>query len=447
MWERYAHRRRLCKLINKNPRIYEKAIEILNGREYNIPIGGINMEIKKSTLRKIFIGTVICIVIYWLLHETNQLFGFVRGVIGLISPLILGAAIAFILNVPMRAFENLLKKIKKLKSIALRRSIALVLTILALLLILFGIFYLLIPQLGKTVESLGKQLPAFMNGFQAKVVSFLEANPQLKEMLGKYTDVNVWNWGALIQNMASTLSGSFGSVVDAAFSTVVNIGNGIFDAVMSVFFAFYCLMRKEILARQGRRLLYALLPEHISDQVIRVCRMSNSTFSKFISGQCLEAVILGAMFAVTMPIFGMPYAALISVIIAFTALVPIVGAFVGCFIGAFFILVESPVMAFWFVVLFLVLQQIEGNLIYPRVVGNSIGLPGMWVLVAVVVGGNLMGISGMLVMIPLASVCYSLTREFIGKRLEKKQIVKEKLQDQPPDLKREKLKRKKEEKE
>ena len=164
---------------------------------------------------------------------------------------------------------------------------------------------------------------------------------------------------------------------------------------------------------------------------------------RFISSQCLEAVILAVMFAITMPIFGMPYVALVSVIIAVTALVPIVGAFVGCIIGAFFILIVDPVLAFWFILLFLALQQIEGNLIYPRVVGSSVGLPGMWVLVAVAIGGDLMGVGGMLLMIPVASVLYALAREFTDKRLEDRKIPVDKLQDHPVMIDWQKVKRKK----
>ena len=175
--------------------------------------------------------------------------------------------------------------------------------------------------------------------------------------------------------------------------------------------------------------------------------MTNSSFSNFISGQCLEALILGALFAVSMLIFNMPYVPLISVIISVTALVPIVGAFIGCIVGAFFILMVDPQLAFWFVIMFLILQQLENNLIYPRVVGSSIGLPGMWVLLAVAIGGDLMGIGGMLVMIPLAAVVYALLREFTEKQLAKRGIPKEKLQAQPPVLKsgyKQKQERKKE---
>ena len=162
--------------------------------------------------------------------------------------------------------------------------------------------------------------------------------------------------------------------------------------------------------------------------------MTNATFSRFLSGQCLEALILGCMFAIAMAIFRMPYIPLVSVVIAVTALVPIVGAFVGCVVGAFLILVQDPMQAVWFVVMFLVLQQIEGNLIYPRVVGSSIGLPGMWVLVAVGVGGDLMGVGGMLLMIPLTSVLYALMKEITEKRLAARGISKEKLQYYPPEI-------------
>jgi len=206
------------------------------------------------------------------------------------------------------------------------------------------------------------------------------------------------------------------------------------NAVIGLVFSLYCLARKDILASQGRKILYSILPEAAADETVRILRLTNSTFSNFISGQCLEACILGGLFAVSMAIFKMPYIPLISVLIAITALVPIVGAFIGCILGAFFILVNDPIQAVLFIALFLVLQQIEGNLIYPKVVGTSIGLPGMWVLVAVTVGGEVMGIVGMLVMIPLASVCYTLLREYTSKMVQDKGIDPDKLRAHPPEL-------------
>jgi predicted PurR-regulated permease PerM len=224
-------------------------------------------------------------------------------------------------------------------------------------------------------------------------------------------------------------------ILNSAISVFGSIVSAIVTAIIAIVFAIYSLSRKEVLARQGRRLLYSFLPERISDEIIRIMRLTNSTFSNFISGQCLEACILGCMFAIAMAIFGMPYIPLVSVLVAVTALVPLVGAFVGCIFGALFILVDSPLLALWFVVLFLVLQQIEGNLIYPKVVGTSIGLPGMWVLLAVTIGADTMGVGGMLVMIPLASVLYALLREFTDFRLKQLKIDPEKVKDQPPLLK------------
>ena len=386
------------------------------------------MELNGKTLRRIFFGVAGCIILYWLLHETERMMNVVNGITNVLSPFITGAALAFVLNVPMRGFENLLKKIPKP---GLRRAVALMLTFICVILLLYGAFALLIPQIGDTFESIAEQLPTFFQNVQKVIGDYLDENPQAMDFLSQHTDFQSMDWGALVEKAVTFVTDGLGNVVTQTISAVIMLGTGIFNGILSLVFAIYCLTRKEILARQGRRIIYSILPEKSGDEVVRIMRMTNKTFSRFISGQCLEAVILGCMFAVSMLIFNMPYVALISVIISVTALVPIVGAFAGCILGAFFILVVDPGMALWFVVLFLVLQQIEGNLIYPRVVGSSVGLPGMWVLVAVAIGGNMMGVGGMLLMIPLASVCYALAREFTGKRLKTLQIPGDKLQNHP----------------
>ncbi len=389
------------------------------------------MELNKKNLRSIFLGVAGCIILYWLLHETERLTSVMEAGWGVISPFVVGAAIAFILNVPMRGVERLFSRIQRA---GLRRGLAILVTVLLVLLVLVGVIYLLIPQLVLTVESLIATLPAFLGRVQTGINAYLADNPQLMTWLTENTDFATINWSGLIEKAVALITNSVTSIVDRVFTAVVSVGTGVVNGVLSLVFSIYCLSRKEILARQGRRLLYAFLPEKVSDETVRIFRMTNATFSNFISGQCLEALILGSMFAVTMPIFRMPYMPLVSVIIAVTALVPIVGAFLGCIVGAFFILVQDPLLAVWFVVLFLVLQQIEGNLIYPRVVGTSIGLPGMWVLVAVALGGDLMGVGGMLLMIPLASVLYALAREITDKRLLARGIPREKVTDQPPIL-------------
>jgi len=389
------------------------------------------MELNKKTLRRIFLGIVGCIFLYWVLNAPERITNIFNSWLTVLSPFLAGAVLAFVLNVPMRSIERLLVGIK---NASLRRALAIALTFLSVLLVLTGAAYLLVPQIVETVESLVSKLPGFFAGIRDRASQFLNNNPAVMGWLSSNTSFDSINWSDLIQKAIAWISGSLNNIVDFTITLVVGLGTGIFNAILSLVFALYCLSRKEVLARQGRRLLYAFLPEHVGDEAVRILRMSNSAFSNFISGQCLEALILGMMFVVSMLIFKMPYIPLISVIITITALVPIVGAFAGCIVGAFFILVDDPVMAIWFVVLFLVLQQIEGNLIYPKVVGSSIGLPGMWVLLAVAIGGSLMGVAGMLLMIPLISVLYALTREITNKRLAKREISPEKLQDHPPEL-------------
>lgn len=404
------------------------------------------MHIEKKTLRNLFLIAAGAIILYWLLHETERVQSLWNLFSGVVSPFVIGAALAFILNVPMRAIERALKFIKKP---GLRRTVAILLTFVAIALVIAGVFGLLVPQLSETIQSLIPKLSAFFLGLEEKFLAFLNENPELLEWFYVNTDLASFNWTGLLQNVMTVLKNSVTVIASGAFSAVGSVTGGIVDAVIGLVFALYCLSRKEILARQFRRVLYAVLPEVATDQIIRVSRLTNATFSNFISGQCLEAVILGAMFALALSILRMPYVPLISVLVAVTALVPLVGAFVGCILGAFFILVNDPLQAVIFVAVFLVLQQIEGNLIYPKVVGTSIGLPGMWVLVAVAVGGDLMGIGGMLVMIPISSVLYTLLREFTNKRLAERGIDPDKLRDHPPELKskfKEKRERKKEQK-
>ncbi len=292
--------------------------------------------------------------------------------------------------------------------------------------------------------------PEFLADMKEKAIDIVQSIPLLRDYVMNNEQFKNINWTALAEKVMGLVGNSASAIISGIFSAIGSVSSGIFNAVVAVVFAIYSLIRKEILARQARRLLYAFLPEKFCDGTIRIGQLTNKVFSNFISGQCLEACILGGMFAITMTIFRMPYVALISMLIAVTALVPIVGAFVGCFLGAFFIFVTDPMQAVWFVIMLLILQQIDGNLIYPKVMGNSVGLPGMWVLLAVTVGGELMGIAGMLLMIPLVSVLYTILREVTTIRLNKRQIDGDKLQPHPVDFTRrvttEKKKKKKEKK-
>ena len=390
------------------------------------------MHFDKKTVRNIFFIAVGAIAFYWVLNETEQFKSLWTALTGMFSPFVLGAAIAFILNVPMRVVE---KPLKFIQNEILRRTAAIILTLLIMVLAITCVVLLLIPQITNTIQLLIPKLIDFVLRVEASLMDFLGENPELLQWVSSTTDLQSLDWAGLIQKAAAMLKNSVSVIATSAFSAVGGVASAVVDLVIGLVFALYCLARKEILARQGRRILYSVLPEHFSDETIRILRLTNSTFSNFISGQCLEALILGCLFAVCMSIFKMPYIPLVSVLIAVTALIPLVGAFVGCFLGAFFILVNDPIQALIFIAMFLVLQQIEGNLIYPKVVGTSIGLPGMWVLLAVAVGGDLMGVAGMLVMIPISSVVYALIREFTNKRLEERGIDPEKLRDQPIELK------------
>ena len=389
------------------------------------------MEISKKTIRNIFLCVIGCIFFYWLLHETERVdavFGTIKNVL---SPFVIGAVLAFIINVPMRSFENRLGFVKADK---LRRVLALIITIIVVLLVLAFVFYLLIPQVLKTAKTFVDSLPTFFGNVQKAVSDFLSENPNVMEWVSDNTDFENLDIAGLIQKVVDMVSDSVTAIIAGAFTAIGNLAGFLVNAVISIVFAIYCLFQKETLARQGRKLLYAYSREKVADDIIRILRLSNSTFSNFLSGQCVEVCILGSLFAVTMAIFRMPYIPLVSVLVAVTAFIPIVGAFVGCFFGALFILVDNPAQAVGFVVMFLILQQIENNLIYPKVVGTSIGLSGMWVLVAVAVGGELMGVIGMFLMIPMTSVIHAVMREITEARLTSRQINDEKLVPQPPEL-------------
>lgn len=389
------------------------------------------VKIDKSVLKKLFVLAAGCILFAWLVLDTARATAMFSTVWNLISPFVVGAGIAFVFNVPMRAIERQLADIRRA---GFRRLLSIVLTILCLVLIIMFVFELLIPQIQLTVASLSQTIPVFIEGLAAKLMVMMQDHPELRAWLQEALKLESLDWNTILTETLGFLSNQMSTVMGGAVSVIGSVTGAIINMVVSIAFAIYCLSRKEILSRQGRRLLYSFLSENHADQVIRVLRLTNSTFSNFISGQCLEACILGCLFAVAMAIFKMPYISLVSVVIGVTALIPVVGAFVGCILGAFFILVNNPIQALTFVIMFLVIQQLENNLIYPRVVGTSIGLPGMWVLVAVSVGGDLMGVGGMLLMIPVTSVIYALLREFTDKRLAERGIPPEKLQNQPPEL-------------
>ena len=389
-------------------------------------------EVNKKTLFRIFLGATGCIILYWLLNERENVKVVFNTILDILSPFITGGCIAFILNVPMRFFEN---KLVKISGEGLRRTVALLLTFVSVLLVLGGVFLLLIPQIIETTQLFLPAVYDFIQEVGNKINDFLVENPEAMSIFRGSENSGGFDLTGIIQNVTGVLGNSVSTIVQGAVSTIGSVASFAMDLFVAIVFAVYCLFQKETLARQGRKILYAFTKEPFADRVIHILRLSNSTFSNFLSGQCIEVCILGVMIAVSMAILKLPYIPLVSVLVAVTAFVPIVGAWVGCVVGVFFMLVNDPMQAVWFLLMFLVVQQIEGNLIYPKVVGTSIGLSGMWVIVAISVGGDLFGVVGMLLMIPFASVIQTILREEVAIRVYHRKINPEKLEAQPPILK------------
>ena len=351
--------------------------------------------------------------------------------LGILWPFLLGGAIAFVLCVPMRAIErHLFPKERRMNR--LRRPLALVLTLAAVVGVLTLASAVIGPGIADAVVSLAQQIPAALGRLQGQLAA-LEAYLPLLEEWAQNLEID---WNGLTEKAVGLVRTWGTGLISSGGGLIGGLVSGVSTFVIAFIFSLYILLQKETLSRQGRQVLYGLLPTRAADRALEILRLANRTFSSFLSGQCLEAVILGTLFVVSMTVLRMPYALLVGVLIALTALIPIVGAFIGCGVGALLIAVTDPWKALMFVALFLVLQQVEGNLIYPHVVGSSVGLPSIWVLAAVTIGGKLLGIAGMLLFIPLCSVAYALFRDFIKGRLREKDVPAKKWRDPPPDPKR-----------
>lgn len=383
------------------------------------------MELSKKTVRTIIGLIVLTLLLAAGLQKIGSVWGAFNFVIGLVFPFILGACLAFLLNIPMSVIERHLfseNRVKGPKMRKLARPLSLVLALLLVLMIIVIVIFIIVPAIADTVVTLTNSVPGFIDQVQKWSAGLAGSYPDIAKQI---TNLSI-DWGKFGAEIIDFLQKGVTSFVGSTFNVASSIASGVVNFSLGFIFALYVLLQKEKLGSQFRKLFYAYLPERVTDKLLEVCRLSNSTFSSFVTGQCTEAVILGAMFVVVMLIFRLPYALMIGVLIGFLSLIPIFGAFIGCFVGAFLILMVNPMQAFWFIVIFLIIQQIEGNLIYPHVVGGSVGLPSIWVLVAVTIGGGAMGITGMIITIPLCSVCYTLLREATGKRLSRRRVPEEK---------------------
>lgn len=375
-----------------------------------------NLSIKK--IRELIVFTALLVVALW---KFDVVLDVLKTIGQIIFPFILGGAIVFVINVPMsflekKIFENVKKENKAVRKLA--RPVSLLLTIVLVVGVIALVMIGVIPQLTKTMGSLMINITDFIPQIKIWIRDFFHDNREIMKLVDQvqFKPDQAIRWGI------SLLGNGAGNMMNTTMSAVGSVVSGLATFFIAFSFACYVLFQKEKLHVQIRKVLFAFLPKQKADAFLKVCSLTYRTFANFLTGQCLEAVILGCMFVVTLSILRMPYALLIGVLIAFTALIPIFGAFIGCAVGSFLIFMVSPKQAIIFIIVFLVLQQIEGNLIYPHVVGESVGLPSIWVLAAVTIGGNLMGIVGMLVFIPLLSVVYTIFRKVVYQRLKKRHI-------------------------
>lgn len=378
------------------------------------------MDLNKESLGKIrglILFTIVTLIALWKYSLVLDALGFIMGIL---FPFFLGGAIAFILNVPMHFIEGKLfcrtRSGEKKSALKAARPLSLVLTIFFVIGIISVVIFVVVPKLGSTVMSLGLSIQEFVPKVQSWAKDLFDNN---REIVSLINSIEI-NWDKMFNSMVAFFTNGAGSVLGSTFTVAKSIVSGMTTFFIAFVFACYILLQKESLNIQVRKVMYAYLKPRAVKKILDVCSLTYKTFSNFLAGQCVEAVILGTMFVIVMTILGIPFALLVGVLIAFTALIPIFGAFIGCFVGAFLILMEAPLKALVFVITFLVLQQIEGNLIYPKVVGNSVGLPSIWVLAAVSVGGSLMGIVGMLIFIPVVSVIYTLFKNNVYTQLDKK---------------------------
>ncbi|MBP3352162.1 MAG: AI-2E family transporter [Lachnospiraceae bacterium] len=369
------------------------------------------VKLKQACFLFLYVAVLVLMLIY-----SKTLFAGVKMVVSILLPFIIGGVIAFILNIPMKGIEDkLLKKWRGKAAAKAKRPISMVLSIVLVFAIVALVMVAVVPQLRITFKTLGTKIEPFLDNVYIWSQDVLGDYPEIEAWLADLSKME-FNWESIIGNLGGFLKNGVGNMFGFTITVAGNIIGGVVNALIAFVFAIYILSQKEKLADQGCRIIDAYTSKKWNARIREVLRKLHTNFTNFICGQCAEAVILGCLFIIFMTIFRLPYAVMIGTLIGFTSLIPIVGAFIGCGVGAFMILIDNPMQALWFVILFLIIQQLEGNLIYPKVVGNSVGLPSIWVLMSVTVGGSLFGVAGMLVFIPLMSTLYSLLRDDVNRR-------------------------------
>ena len=374
------------------------------------------MEFKNNKIKDyIFLSTYIILLIFFFIN-IKDIMNFLYKFLGILKPFIWGIAIAFILNIPVKLIEKNLGNGKFFKG--MKRSFSITLTFLVFIFAITLFILFVIPQLLSSISTLMNSIPEYLSQFE----KFLEVNAinnsQSQVMMQNIINELLNMWKEILKVTSQIVGTSLGYLLDFT----LGITYGVINFFLALILAIYMLASKEILISQLKLIIYAFVSKNKADRIIELGKMCNEMFSKFILGQCTEALVIGVLCFIGMIILKMPYALLISVVIGVTALIPVFGAFLGTIPSAFIILIIDPIKALWFIIFIIVLQQLEGNLIYQRVVGSSIGLSALWVMFAMIVGGSLFGIIGMLIGIPIFGVVFKILKRVANRKINEKGI-------------------------
>ncbi|MBQ3548492.1 MAG: AI-2E family transporter [Oscillospiraceae bacterium] len=395
------------------------------------------MELNKKNILRILALAVGIAVLWWVANNIAMLGELLSAIVGILSPLLLGLAIAYVVNLIMspleRLWTNLLKnKEPRSAGMKMRRPLCLVISFLLVLGAVFAIFFILVPNLVRTVQDMVAIISDYLvtledkyNVLRAFAEQYSIALPELKPVVDPETGMTIGS--SLLDKLEHFWNEKGQLVLDTTIglttSVVVTIFTSVFNLVMGIAFSIYILAQKERLAHHMKRLFYAAFPQDKVSRFLAFLHRANKSFSSFVQGQVVEAVIIGVLVFIGMSIFRFPFAPVISVLVGVTALIPILGAWIGAIIGALLILPVSFMKAVWFLVFLIILQQLEGNLIYPHVVGRSIGLPGIWVFFAVIIGSGVGGVLGMLLGVPICAIVYNELRAFIHRKDDEKAVA------------------------
>ena len=379
---------------------------------------------KKIDTKSLIKVALVIFALYLGIHYWGNAANVLKTFLGASIPLIVGAVMSYPLNILMSFYEkHLFSKSEKSAVVKSRRGLALTLALLTLTGLLALIIALVVPQLTSCIKLLIAEVPTFFSMVVEKLSEFEFVPDDIISALSKI------DWKSRITDIIKTVYSGIGSVMDVVVTTVSSVVSGVTTAFLAIIFAIYLLLGKDKIGSQVKRVMHHFIPEKFTEKFDYVCKIADDSFHKFIVAQCTEALILGGLCTVGMLILRLPYAAMIGAVTVVTAFIPVVGALLGGAVGAFLILMESPVKALVFIIFIVLLQRIEGTLIYPRVVGSSMGLPSIWVLAAVTLGGGIFGVAGMMLSVPVASTAYTLLRNEVNKDRFKEIISPEVITD------------------